>query len=170
PILRREFLRRRFLKAMTLGPRVCSTSSATTFAPETSGAPTLGSPEPPTISTSVNSTLAPASPATFSMVMTSSWATRYCLPPVLMTAYMIFCASFRARFSRLKGLAAPCGVAEKLRTFSVLPEYLRRSLGQRSSLHELLRAGARLVYPRERRSCQLPTLGRRPIFAHFRTG
>ena len=41
PRLRREFLRRRFLKAMTLGPRVCSTSSAVTLAPETSGLPTL---------------------------------------------------------------------------------------------------------------------------------
>ena len=44
PRLRREFLRRRFLKAMTLGPRPCSTTSATTLAPETTGAPILGSP------------------------------------------------------------------------------------------------------------------------------
>src|SRR5690606_15084216 len=51
PRLRREFLRRRFLKAMTLGPRVCSTSSATTLAPEMNGLPTCGL-SPPIMSTS----------------------------------------------------------------------------------------------------------------------
>ena len=40
PRLRFEFLRRRFLNAMTLGPRVCSTISPTTLAPATCGAPT----------------------------------------------------------------------------------------------------------------------------------
>ena len=39
PRLRLEFLRRRFLNAMTLGPRVCSTISPTTLAPATCGAP-----------------------------------------------------------------------------------------------------------------------------------
>ena len=42
PRLRREFLRRRFLKEMTFGPRVCSTSSPTTLAPEMSGLPIFG--------------------------------------------------------------------------------------------------------------------------------
>src|SRR5262245_52579576 len=37
PRLRREFLRRRFLKAMTLGPRPCSITSAATEAPATVG-------------------------------------------------------------------------------------------------------------------------------------
>src|SRR5690349_17683887 len=39
PILRREFLRRRFLKAMILGPRACSRTSAATVAPATVGTP-----------------------------------------------------------------------------------------------------------------------------------
>src|SRR5262249_2740746 len=41
PRLRREFFRRRFLKAMTLGPRPCSSTSAATEAPATVGAPTV---------------------------------------------------------------------------------------------------------------------------------
>src|SRR5436190_21200077 len=35
PRLRREFLRRRFLNAITFGPRLCSITSAATDAPET---------------------------------------------------------------------------------------------------------------------------------------
>ena len=38
PRLRFEFLRRRFLKTMTLSPRVCPTISPATVAPATSGA------------------------------------------------------------------------------------------------------------------------------------
>ena len=41
PRLRREFLRRRFLKAMTLRARPCSTTSAVTLAPEMVGLPIL---------------------------------------------------------------------------------------------------------------------------------
>ena len=39
PRLRREFFRRRFLKAMIFGPRPCSITSAATDAPATVGAP-----------------------------------------------------------------------------------------------------------------------------------
>ena len=75
---------------MTFGARPCSTTSAMTLAPERSGVPSFGLLSPPaTIRTSVNSTWAPASPGSFSMVTTSFGATRYCLPPVLMTAYII---------------------------------------------------------------------------------
>jgi len=42
PRLRREFLRRRFLKAMTLAPRPCSMISAATLAPEMVGLPNCG--------------------------------------------------------------------------------------------------------------------------------
>ena len=42
PRLRREFLRRRFLKAMTFGPRPCSITSAATLAPEMVGVPSCG--------------------------------------------------------------------------------------------------------------------------------
>src|SRR5690348_1745777 len=56
----------------------------TTLAPATVGAPTFS----PTIRTSVNSTLAPASPAIRSTVSVSSAATVYCFPPVRITAIM----------------------------------------------------------------------------------
>src|SRR5262249_52440953 len=43
---------------------------------------------PPTTNTSPNCTISPGLPLTFSTLITSSAATRYCLPPVLMTANM----------------------------------------------------------------------------------
>src|SRR5712675_2364477 len=85
PRLRREFFRRRFLKAITLGPRPCSTTSAATEAPVTVGVPIV-TVSPPTISTSANLIVRPASPSTFSTFNKSLAVTRYCLPPVLMTA------------------------------------------------------------------------------------
>src|SRR4029077_10387123 len=87
PILRREFLRRRFLKAMIFGPRAWSRTSAATVAPATVGAPSV-TPSPPTTKTSPNSTISPGSPLTLPTLTTSSAATRYCLPPVLTTANM----------------------------------------------------------------------------------
>ena len=55
---------------------------------------TLGVPSwtesPPTTSTSPNWTISPGSPLTLSTWITSSAATRYCLPPVLMTANIVF--------------------------------------------------------------------------------
>src|SRR5690242_21365162 len=41
---------------------------------------------PPTTNTSPNWTISPGLPLTLSTLITSSAATRYCLPPVLMTA------------------------------------------------------------------------------------
>src|SRR6185312_12511176 len=84
PFLRREFWRRRFLKTIRCGPRACFTIEPTTLAPATVGEPTFS----PTIRTSVNSTLAPASPAIRSTVSVSSAATVYCFPPVRITAIM----------------------------------------------------------------------------------
>src|SRR6188768_2893395 len=84
PFLRREFWRRRFLKTIRCGPRACLTIEATTLAPATVGLPTLS----PTISTSVNSTCAPASPSIRSISWVSSAATVYCFPPVRITAIM----------------------------------------------------------------------------------
>ena len=81
PRLRREFFRRRFLKAMTLAPRPCSRTSAATEAPAMVGTPSVTS-SPPTTRTSPNWTISPGSPLTFSTLITSSAATRYCLPPV----------------------------------------------------------------------------------------
>ena len=58
--LAREFLRRRFLNEITFGPRLCSSTSAATEAPETVGAP---APASPTSKTSPSCTIVPTSPA-----------------------------------------------------------------------------------------------------------
>ena len=66
---------------------------------------------PPTTSTSPNWMISPGSPATFSTFNLSSAATRYCLPPVLMTANIFpSCSVPRlGRPSRVLG-AASCSV------------------------------------------------------------
>src|SRR5690606_34020223 len=58
-------------------------------APAMVGAPRVTPLSPPSISTSPNFTFEPASPSSFSTTMTSPGWTRYCLPPVLITAYML---------------------------------------------------------------------------------
>src|SRR4051812_15322338 len=73
---------------MTLGPRDCDRTSAATDAPSTSGRPSVGV-SPPTTSTSPNWMMSPGSPAIFSTFSVSSATTRYCLPPVLMTANIL---------------------------------------------------------------------------------
>ena len=93
PRLRREFLRRRFLNAITLASRVCSTTSPATLAPATVGVPTI-TLSPPTMSTSANSMRSPGAPLILSIVITSFSATRYCLPPVLMTANIVLSLVF----------------------------------------------------------------------------
>src|SRR5262245_33770230 len=93
PRFLREFLRRRFLKAITLGPRPCSTTSAATEAPATVGVPIVAE-SPPTTSTSPNWTISPGSPLIFSTFSKSSAATRYCFPPVLMTANIVLVLVF----------------------------------------------------------------------------
>src|SRR5207237_10838521 len=102
PRFLREFLRRRFLKAITFGPRPCSSTSAATTAPATVGAPRVTA-SPPTTSTSPNWMISPGSPATFSTLSTSSAATRYCLPPVLMTANIFPSCSCPAAHDDPKG-------------------------------------------------------------------
>src|SRR5229473_896525 len=87
PRLRREFLRRRFLNAMTFSPRPCSTISPATVAPATIGLP-ITTLSPPTSSTSPNWTASPGWPEILSTVIRSCSATRYCFPPVLMIANM----------------------------------------------------------------------------------
>src|SRR5262249_54773989 len=57
------------------------------------GVPSCGV-SPPTTSTSPNSTISPGLPFTRSTRITSSAATRYCLPPVLMTANIFFVLVF----------------------------------------------------------------------------
>src|SRR5262245_58917755 len=62
--------------------------SAETEAPLTTGWPTFGV-SPPTRSTSSNVTLSPALPLSFSTRTFCPSETLYCLPPVLMTAYIL---------------------------------------------------------------------------------
>src|SRR5262249_7402677 len=95
PRFLRAFFRRRFLKAMIFGPRPCSRTSAATEAPATVGWPKL-TLSPPTTKTSPNCTISPGEPLTLSTLITSSAATRYCLPPVLMTANIVLVLVFDA--------------------------------------------------------------------------
>src|SRR5690606_21772346 len=75
---------------MTFLSRNCSTTSPATSAPSTSGAPSVTSAPAPTINTFSKVTASPASPASFSTRTRSLAATLYCLPPVLMTANIVF--------------------------------------------------------------------------------
>src|SRR4029450_9043013 len=76
-----------------LGPRPCSTTSAATEAPATVGAPSVVV-SPPTTSTSPSWTISPAPPLIFPPLSRSSAATRYCFPPVLMTANIVLVLVF----------------------------------------------------------------------------
>src|SRR5690348_8090539 len=84
PRLRCVFLRRFFLNATTLSARCWLRISAATEAPSTRGAPIL----PSVARTSEKLMDALASPGSLSTSTMSPGATRYCLPPVRITAYM----------------------------------------------------------------------------------
>src|SRR5713101_1672963 len=74
-------------KCQSLRCLPCETTSACTFAPSRSGAPSFTSAPSPTSNTS-RSNFAPTSCASFSTLRRSPSLTRYCLPPVLTTAYI----------------------------------------------------------------------------------
>ena len=84
---------------------------------------------PPTTSTSPNWMISPGSPLTLATSSTSSAATRYCLPPVLMTANIFrprvrFRRSDRsgpASFSRFGVLAAPKEPQQSARSYRPAP-------------------------------------------------
>src|SRR5580693_714786 len=152
PILRREFLRRRFLNAMILPPRPCSSTWAATVAPATIGAPSF-TLSPPTTSTSPNSTISPGSPLILSTLSTSSVATRYCLPPVLKTANIFFP---RVRFPVLGTLPDrlfPVDAAVKAADFSVGRQALTARLCQRPRSYD------RAVNPCQENEKQPPPFG-----------
>src|SRR5262249_5527395 len=86
---------------MTFGPRPCSNTSPATLAPATVGLPSVGA-SPPTTSTSPNSTTSPGLPGTRATCSLSSRATRYCLPPVLMTANIVFILVFDPGARRIR--------------------------------------------------------------------
>src|SRR5262245_1710819 len=108
---------------MIFGPRPCSSTSAATDAPATVGAPSV-TLSPPTTSTSPNWMISPGSPLTLATCSTSSAATRYCLPPVLMTANIVLSScsfpvlgSFRTGFFQsVWGSAAPNGPQQSARS------------------------------------------------------
>src|SRR3712207_6473492 len=75
---------------MILSPRVCSSTVADTLAPGTVGAPRVRPPaSEPTASTSWKVTVAPVSASSLSTFSTLLGVTRYCLPPVRITAKFI---------------------------------------------------------------------------------
>src|SRR5688572_17074783 len=69
-------------------PRPCATTVAFTAAPLTNGAPTFTPSPSPSIRTRSKDTVAPTSAASDSTLSCSPDLTRYCLPPVWITAYM----------------------------------------------------------------------------------
>ena len=74
---------------MILGALPCSSTSAVTWAPSTRGEPIFGSPpSSPTMSTWSKAMVSPTSPSRRSTLTTWPEATRYCFPPVRITAYM----------------------------------------------------------------------------------
>ena len=79
------FLRLRW-KTRILSPRPSERTSAVTLAPFRSDSKEPSAPETATMSEKV---MAPSSCAAFSMRMVSPGVTRYCFPPVWMTAYML---------------------------------------------------------------------------------
>src|SRR5262249_43326859 len=83
----------RLLKAITGARGPCSTPWGATEAPATVGVPSVAE-SPPTPSTSPNWTISPGSPLIFSTFSRSSAATRYCFPPVLMTANIVLVLVF----------------------------------------------------------------------------
>src|SRR5690349_4830614 len=100
-------LRRRSLKILTLSPRPCASTVPFTLAPETSGAPTLTASPAPTSSTSSNETAAPTSAASASTRTLAPDSTRYCLPPDLMTAYIMPASEKRPRIiTEIMGLVS----------------------------------------------------------------
>src|SRR5436190_1391509 len=88
PRWRREFFRRLNFTTRTLRPRPCRTTSPATRALARRSRPAMISPSLLTRSTEANSTVAPLSPARRSTAITWPVVTRYCLPPVAITASM----------------------------------------------------------------------------------
>src|ERR1700722_11019100 len=72
-----------------LSPWPWRTTVASTLVPSTRGEPILTSAPSPTSRTSANSTVSPGRASSFSTFRTVSLVTRYCLPPVAITAYML---------------------------------------------------------------------------------
>src|SRR3546814_8934375 len=103
------FWRRFFLNTRILSPRVCSTTSPATQTPSTKGEPDLAPAPSPNIRTDSKATTSPASPSSFSTTITSSLATLYCLPPVLITANMVRVRPVLRLFKSFRRVSPPPG-------------------------------------------------------------
>src|SRR5712664_1831765 len=126
-------------KCQSLRCLPCETTSASTRAPETVGAPSFTSGPSPTSSTS-SSSLAPTSWVSFSTLRRSPCFTRYCFPPVLITAYISSSRlsglgpaplAGKSRRGALKGtgdLAGPCHGVKLSRPGHVFPHVDERRL------------------------------------------
>src|SRR5580692_12722758 len=71
---------------MILSRRSCAITVAVTAAPATVGAPSVTPASLPKANTSVKVTVAPGSASSFSTFSTAFGVTRYCFPPVRITA------------------------------------------------------------------------------------
>src|SRR4030081_833930 len=74
---------------LPLAPLPWRTTVASALPPFRRGLPRVTLAPSPTSSTSPNSTVAPGSASSFSTRRTPSLETRYCFPPVAMTAYIV---------------------------------------------------------------------------------
>src|SRR6478736_2968668 len=99
---------------MTFSPLNWLSTFATTLTPLRKGAPTRTLSPSPAASTFSKVTLLPSSaPSTFSTSSLSPTETRYCLPPVLMTAYAISLRrSFGSETSRFGARGGEIGTGE----------------------------------------------------------
>ena len=88
PFLTRVRALGRYLNEMSLGPRSRRTISALTAAPSTTGWPIEASSPSATSSTRSSVTVLPGSASSSSTSSSVPTSTRYCFPPVSMTAYM----------------------------------------------------------------------------------
>src|SRR5262245_17022970 len=92
-------------------PRFCAVICASTRTPATAGAPIVTSAPCPTRYTSVNATVSPTAPVSFSTSIVSPGLTRYCRPPVVTTAYISYPLALKNKCTScfaVPSLQAPC--------------------------------------------------------------
>src|SRR5712691_8160253 len=89
-------------------PRFWAIIWASTRTPATAGVPTVTSAPCPTRCTLVNVTVSPTAPVSFSTSIVSPGLTRYCRPPVVITAYIPYpILSFALRNKCTSSFAVP---------------------------------------------------------------
>src|SRR5918999_1947260 len=108
PVVRRYVVRFFFLKTRIFGPFTSPTREAVTAAPSSAGLPCWVPSSPATMSTRSKRTF-PSSPgaARSSISITSPGATRYCLPPLSITAYIGFAPGDRPKTRGPRTIARP---------------------------------------------------------------